>query len=301
MKKLPKSLIIIGGGVIGCEFASLYHQLGVEVTILELLPRLIPTEATNLSETLLKSFQKRGIAVHTQKVVQKVSRTGDRVSVEVEGSPPFTSDMALISVGRTVNTTDVGLEKAGVALTEKGAVAVNERMETNVDGIYAIGDVTAKWWLAHVATHQGIVAGDNATGHPKVMYYDAIPSVIYTDPEIASVGLSLEDAKKKGHAAIVGAFPFSALGKSQALIETEGFAQVIVDQHTSQILGAQVFGYEASTLIAEMALAVANELTLECLTETIHAHPTLPESWMQAGFIAEGMPVDFPPVRRRST
>jgi dihydrolipoamide dehydrogenase len=193
------------------------------------------------------------------------------------------------------------LEKAGVVVSDNGTIPVNDRMETNVPGIYAIGDITGKWWLAHVATHQGIIAANNATDHPIRINYNAVPAVIFTHPEIATVGITLEQALKKGVSAKIAAFPFQALGKSQATLQIEGFAQIVIDSRTGQVLGAQVVGNEASTLIAEMALAIANELTIECITDTIHAHPTLPEAWLEAAFIGEDRPIHFPPKTKNST
>lgn len=295
LKSLPAKIIIIGGGVIGCEFASLYSNLGVEVTILELLPRIISTEAEEISQALTRAFTKKGIKVEVNVRVQKIERTKNGVKVLVEDGRIFEADCCLVSVGRSLNTKDNGLEKVGVVIQENGMIAVNEKMETSVDGIYAVGDIASKWWLAHVASHQGIVAADNACGKPAQMHYNAVPSVIFTDPEIGSVGLTLAEAKKQGYQAKVGAFPFQALGKSQATLETDGFAQVVVDEKTGQILGAQVIGYEAATLIAEMALVITNELTVECVAETIHAHPTISEAWGEAVWMAEGLPLSLPP------
>jgi dihydrolipoamide dehydrogenase len=295
LKKLPKSIAVIGGGVIGCEFASLYSTLGVDVTILELLPRLIPMESEEVSQALTQSFIKRGIKVETGIKVEKIEKTVDGIIVKMDGARSVEADCALVSVGRLLNTAGIGLDRAGVQILDNGLIAVNDKMETSVAGIYAVGDIASKWWLAHVASHQGIVAADNACEIESRMHYNAIPSVIFTRPEIASVGLSLKDALGLGYKAKVGAFPFSALGKSQAALETEGFAQLVTEEKTGQILGAQVVGFEASSLIAEMALAIANELTVECITETIHAHPTISESWLEAAYISEGMPLHFPP------
>jgi dihydrolipoamide dehydrogenase len=216
----------------------------------------------------------------------------------VAGGKSFPADIALVAVGRTLNTQDIGLDKAGVRLQENGLVLVNEKMETTAPGIYAIGDIASKWWLAHVATHQGLVAANNATGHPMAMHYNAVPSVIFTLPEIATVGLSLENALSNGFRATLGSFPFQALGKSQASLQTDGFAQIVIDKVTGQVLGAQVVGYEASALIAEMAIVIANELTVECITETIHAHPTIAEAWMEAAFIGEEKPLHWPPKQK---
>ncbi len=296
---LPKSIVIVGGGIIGCEFASLYAHLDVDVTILELLPRILPMEAEVVAQALAKSFHKRGIKVETGVKVEKIEWHDTGIQLKIEGGRIFSAEIALVAVGRSLNTKGIGLEKAGVLVQDDGIIAVNDKMETNVDGIYAVGDIASKWWLAHVASHQGIVAAENACGGDAHMYYHAIPSAIFTTPEIGTVGLSLEEALKRGYKAIKGSFPFQALGKAQATFHTEGFAQVIIDENTRQILGAQVVGYEASTLVAEMALAMTNELTVECITETIHAHPTFAEAWLQAALIAEGLPIDFAPRTKR--
>ena len=301
LRDLPKKLAIVGGGVIGCEFASLYSILGVEVTILEMMPRIIPMEAESVSNALAKAFQKKGIKIETSVVVEEIDTSGKGVKVKIAGGKSISADMALVAVGRKLNTTDIGLDKAGVMLLENGLIAVNDKMETNVPGIYAIGDIASKWWLAHVATHQGLVAANNATGHPMRMNYDAVPSVIFTNPEIATVGLSLEKALEKGHRATLGMFPFQALGKSQAALQTDGFAQIVLDKTTGQVLGAQVVGHEAATMIAEMAIVIANELTVECITETIHAHPTIAEAWMEAAFLGEEAPLHWPPKLPKKT
>lgn len=297
LKQLPASIAIIGGGVIGCEFASLYSALGVKVIILEMLPRIIPMECASVSNALTKAFQRKGIEMHTNVLVQGIDKTPEGVKIRLAGKETIQAEIALVAVGRALNTQKIGLDKAGVTLTEAGLVAVNSKMETNVPGIYAIGDIASKWWLAHVATHQGLVAASNATGHEMHINYDAIPSVIFTQPEIGTVGMTLENAIKNGYDARVGAFPFQALGKSQAALQTDGFAQIVIDKRTGQILGAQVVGHEASALVAEMAVAIANELTVECITETIHAHPTIAEVWMEAALIANETPLHFPPKK----
>lgn len=295
LTELPKKILIIGGGVIGCEFASLYAHLGVDVTILELLPRILSTEAQEISQALTRAFSKKKIRVETHVKVQKIERTEKGVEAFIEGGKTFNADCCLVAVGRSLNTKNIGLDKAGVVIQDNGLIAVNDKMETTVDGIYAVGDIASKWWLAHVASHQGIIAAENACGKQARMFYNAIPSVIFTDPEIGSVGLSLEDALKQGYKAKIGAFPFQALGKSQATLQTDGFAQIVIDEKTGQILGAQVIGYEATTLIAQMTLAMTNELTIECVAETIHAHPTISEAWGEAALMAEGLPIHLPP------
>lgn len=298
LKQLPKSIVIVGGGIIGCEFASLYNILGVEVTILEMLPRLIPMEGKDVSEQLTKAFLKKGIKIETGVKVEKIDRTTNGIEVKL-ADRSFSAENALIAVGRSLNTKDIGLDKAGVLVQENGMIAVDDKMETSVKGIYAVGDIASKWWLAHVATHQGIIAADNACGLEAHMYYNAIPSVIFTHPEIATVGLTVDEAVKQGYKAKVGAYPFQALGKAQAAMETEGFAQIVIDEVTGQILGAQVVGEGASILISEMSVAIVNELTIESITETIHPHPTLSEAWLEAALLTEGLPIHFPPIRKK--
>lgn len=295
LRKLPKKIAIVGGGIIGCEFASLFSILGVEVVILEMMSRIIPMEAEGVSNALTKAFQRKGITMETNAAVQAIDTSGKGVKISLGGPKSISADIALVAVGRQLNTSNIGLDKAGVIVQENGLIPVNEKMETNVPGVYAIGDISSKWWLAHVATHQGLVAANNATGHHSRMNYNAVPSVIFTHPEIATVGMSLEQALERGYRATLGAFPFQALGKSQATLQTDGFAQIVLDKTTGQVLGAQVVGHEASALIAEMAIVIANELTVECITETIHAHPTIAEAWMEAAFVGEEKPLHWPP------
>ncbi len=293
---LPKSIAIIGGGYIGCEFASLFAELGVRVTILEALPSIVMAQGKTVAEVLTRAFQHKKIEIQTGVFVEKIDTSQEGVIVHMKDKPPAAYDIALVSVGRKIISQNFGLEKAGVKVDAKGAVDVNDKMETNVPGIYAVGDVTGKFMLAHVASHQGIVAANNACGKESIMHYNAVPAVIFTSPEIATVGMTLEQAQESGHPdAVVGKFPFQALGKSIAARETEGFAQVIADPKTGEILGAQVVGQDASVLIAEMTLAIANELTTECVADTIHAHPTTPEAWLEAALLALNTPIHFPP------
>jgi len=301
LSSLPKSIAIIGGGYIGCEFASLFAQLGVKVVILEALPSIIMLQGKMLADALTASFKKQGIEIQTGVFVEGIDKTAQGVNVKLKDKPPVSCDIALVSVGRKMVSQGLGLEKAGVLTTEKGAIPVNEKMETSVPGIYAIGDVTGKAMLAHVASHQGIVAAVNATGGEAAMHYDAVPAVIFTFPEIATVGLTLEQALEAGHsAAVAGKFPFQALGKAAAAMQTDGFVQVVIDKKSGQILGGQAMGAEASSLIAEMALAISNELTVDCIGDTIHAHPTLPEAWLEAAMVASETPIHFPPKIKRT-
>ena len=295
MRTVPQKLIIVGGGIIGCEFASLFSTLGSEVVILEMMPRIIPMESEGISSALARAFTKKGIKIETTVVVEGIDLTSTGVKARLAGGKTVEGDIALVAVGRSLNTAGINLDKTGVKVQDNGMIAVNEKMETNVPGIYAIGDIASKWWLAHVATHQGIIAANNACGIPAVMHYNSVPNVIFTEPEIATVGMSLEEAIKNGHKATLGAFPFQALGKSQAALQTEGFAQIVIDRTTGQILGAQVMGFQASTLIAEMGVAITNELTIESITETIHAHPTIAEVWLEAALEAHNTPIHLPP------
>lgn len=295
LKQLPKKLVIIGGGIIGCEFASLHNALGVDVTIVELLPLIISTEGKTISDALTTTFKRQGVKIEVNANVKAIEKNDSGVTIQLENGNPITADMVLISVGRKYNTENLGLEKTGVIVEKNGSIPTNDKMQTNVPHIYAIGDVTGKWLLAHVASHQGIVAASNATGHAHKMSYKAVPSVTFTHPQIATVGLTLEKALEKGLDATIGKFPFQALGKAQAAIEADGFAQVVISKSTKAILGAQVMGHEASTLIAEMTAAIQNEFTVESITETIHAHPTLSEAWLEATFLANNEPLHMPP------
>ncbi len=294
---LPKKLGIIGGGVIGCEFASLYHTLGVEISIIEAGSSLLPQEATELSSFLSNSFKKRGISIFTNSFITKISEQEKGVSVSLKDGTTLEFEKVLISIGRAINTQNINLEKIGVLTNDRGFVQVNEKMQTNVPNIYAIGDITGQSLLAHVASHQGLVAADVIAGKNAYMDYTAIPSVIFTHPEIASVGLSPEKAKIIFPNVQVSTFPFQALGKAVSLSETEGFAQIVYLKDSLKIIGAQIIGEHASSLIAEMTLAIKNELTLPCIYETIHAHPTLAEIWLESALLAKGFPLHLPPKK----
>ncbi len=299
LTEAPKSLAIVGGGYIGCEFASLFAELGTQVTILEALPTILTAQGEQIAKFMTRSFTAKKIDIQTNVRVEKIENQNTHVHITLAGGKTLDADFALISVGRKVFTEGLCLEKAGLKKSEKGMIETDDQMETEVPGIYAIGDVTGKWMLAHVASHQGIVAADNASGIQTQMHYEAVPAVVFTSPEIATVGLTLEQAQKKGFEATSGSFPFLALGKAQASMDTEGFAQVVCDKKTGQILGAVAIGHEASNLIAEMALAIQNELTIDSVIETIHAHPTIAESWHEAALIAKETPINFPPKMKK--
>jgi dihydrolipoamide dehydrogenase len=297
LSRLPKSLAIIGGGYIGCEFASLFIELGVEITIIEALPMIITAQGATLSNALTKRFKKAGIQVETGVQVKEIEKLAGQVELKLSDGRSVFSEMALVSIGRSLYTQELKLENAGLGTGSRGELIVNSSMETSVKGIYAIGDVTMKSMLAHVASHQGLVAADNILGKHAFMHYHAIPAVIFTHPEIAMTGFTLEQAKAEGYQAKSAQFPLQALGKAQAIGETDGFMEIIYDAKYAQILGAQIFGHGASDLIGEITLAIQNELTLESIAETIHAHPTLAEGWLEAALIGLETPVHFPPKR----
>lgn len=297
--QVPKSLAIVGGGYIGCEFASLFAELGSKVTILEALPTILTLQGSTIAQFMTKAFLAKGIDVQTNVTVKSIENKGGHAHVLLADGKTIDAELSLVSVGRKVYTEGLMLEKAGLKTTEKGFLATDDRMETEVKGIYTLGDVTGKWMLAHVASHQGMVAAANASGREEKMHYEAVPAVVFTSPEIATVGLTLEQAISAGYQAVAGTFPFQALGKAQAALDTEGFSQIISDKKTGQILGAIAIGHDASNLIAEMALAIQNELTLDSVIETIHAHPTVAESWLEAALLAAERPINFPPKSRK--
>ncbi len=299
LTKLPKSLIILGAGYIGCEFASLFSELGVNVTLVEFLPGIVWTQGKTISEFLTKSFIKKGIELKCSVKMETCKKNENGVTLSLSDGTSLDADMLLVSVGRKPYTDDLNLGGAGIGTTAHGFIPVNEKMETDVKGIYAIGDVTGKSMLAHSASHQGIIAAQNCAGKSEKMHYEAIPAVIFTDPEIATVGYTLELAKEKGFDARSDRFPFAALGKAMAGLETEGYAELVTEKKTGRILGAFLVGSNAGNLISEMTLAIDNEITLEALINTIHPHPTLSESFAEAALLALGMPIHLPPPQKK--
>ena len=291
LHEVPSSISIIGAGAIGCEFAALFSDLGAQVTMIEALPRILPNECSLATAYLAEALAKKGVKIVCgQKVVRYEQRSSSGM-LELENGTSIESSIVLLAVGRSLNTSRIGLEEIGVSM-KNGVILTNDHMMTNLESIYAVGDVTARAMCAHVATHQALVAVDNIVGKASKMYYNAIPSVVYTTPEYASVGMHLEEAKKQGFQVVVGKFPFQALGKALATGIEDGFSQVILEKETGRILGAQIVGDKAGDLIAEMTLALTNELTDECVTQTIHAHPTLSECWPEAIFVGNGEPLN---------
>jgi dihydrolipoamide dehydrogenase len=297
LTKLPKSLIILGAGYIGCEFASLFSELGVQVTMVEFLPGIVWAQGKTISDALTKPFLQKGIELKCNLKMEKAEKTEDGVTLHLSDQSQISAEMLLVSVGRVPYTNDLNISNAGLSTNNKGFIEVNEYMQTDLPHIYAIGDVTGKSMLAHTASHQGIIAAMHASGKKKAMHYESIPAVIFTKPEIATVGYTLEQAKAKGFDAKSAKFPLQALGKAQAERETDGFAEIVTEKKTERILGAFFVGKDAGNLISEMTLAIDQEVTLEALAETIHPHPTLSEAWAEAALLARETPIHLPPIK----
>lgn len=290
LKKVPESLLVIGGGVMGCEFATLFAAFGSSVMIVELLPTILSTEDKMVARVISKRFKEMGVSVLTEVQVESVTPDGCRVKTRLKDGREFITEKVMVAIGRSFNSAGIGLDKLGVAM-DRGRIAVDERMETNVKGIYAIGDVTGKMLLAHVASTQGIVAANNAAGKNEKMDYSIIPAGIFTDPEIASVGLREKDAEEKGIPVSVGRFPYAASGKALGMGETEGFVQIVADPGTDKVLGCSIVGAHATDLIGEIAIAMKAGATVKDIANTVHAHPTLPEMVMEAAEDVHGMAV----------
>jgi len=293
LQTLPKSIAIVGAGAIGCEFASMFAGLGVKVFLIEALPRILPLECESVSWAVTQGFQQDDIEIVCNEKVVETQLQDKGVELSLSGGKVVDSEIVLSSVGRALNTEHIGLETAGVH-TERGVVVTDDRMQTNIDNVWAVGDITARAMYAHAATHQAFVAAENILGHNAYMSYEAIPRAIFTKPEVGCVGMSLAEAKERGFKAKLGSFPFQALGRAQASFHTEGFAQIVVEEESGRILGAQVVGTHAGDIVSELVVAITNELTVECLTESIHIHPTFTEACMEAAFIVQDAPLHFP-------
>jgi dihydrolipoamide dehydrogenase len=298
MASVPKRLLIIGAGVIGCEFAFIYRALGTEVTLVEVAGSAVATEDREISELLEREMKKAKIKLLVNAKAESVSTTPEGVAVVLSGGREIVVDQVLVSIGRSLNADDVGCEDVGVSRGVRGEISVNGRMETNIPGIFAIGDVTGKVLLAHVATRQGLVAATNATGGDERMEYDAVPSAIFTMPEIGSVGLREQDAAGKGIAVKVGRFPYRGLGKSHAIGAISGIFKIVADAGTDKVLGVHICGAHASDLVHEGVLAIRMGATSRQLGEMIHAHPTLSEGILEAAEDVHGLSIHTPPVTK---
>jgi dihydrolipoamide dehydrogenase len=291
----PKSMIIIGGGAIGIEFAYFYNSFGTKVTVVEMMASILPNEDKEITKILDSSLKKSGIDILTGAKVEGV-KVGKHVTVSVTdgtGKKELTADIALMAVGVQGNVENLGLETAGVKI-ERGFIAVNEFGKTNIDNIYAIGDVVGPPLLAHVASHEGIVAAEHIAGKAKRgIDRSNVPSCTYCQPQVASVGMTEEAAIAKGYAVKVGRFPFRPLGKAMATGETEGTVKLVFDQKYGELLGAHIIGSEATEMIAELGIAKSLETTWEELHTTMHAHPTLSEAVMEAAGQAFGSAIQI--------
>jgi dihydrolipoamide dehydrogenase len=292
---LPKSAIIIGAGALGLEFATIWSSYGSEITLVEMMPQIAPLEDEEVSRELQKAFSKRGITILTSTKVQSVKPVLDGVEVAVSGSEgdlTLKAEQALVAIGFRPNTKDMGLEQIGVKVSQRGHVEVDDRMETNIPGVWAIGDVTGKMLLAHVASTQAILCAEVIAGkETQPINYSMVPRATFSHPQVASFGLTEAQVKEKGIEYKVGRFNMIANGKALGLGESGGFAKVIVDAQYGEILGAHLIGAEVSELLPELTLAQKYEMTIEEITRNIHTHPTLSEVIAEAAHAAMGEPL----------
>ena len=289
---LPKSVVVIGSGAIGVEFSTIWNSYGVDVTIVEMLPRIVPLEDEEISKELDKEFKKRGIKTMVGHKVESVeaTATGVKVKVSAEGKETtLEADQALVAIGFRPNSKGLGLEEIGVKISERGFVEINEKMQTNVQGIWAVGDVTGKLMLAHVGSAMGIICAEHIGGHETVtLDYEMMPRATYSHPQIASFGLTEAQAKERGYSVKIGRFPFQANGKALGLGDYGGFVKLVVDEKYGEILGASMIGPEVTELLPELTLARMMELTPHEIARNVHAHPTLSETLMEAAHGVEG-------------
>lgn len=294
-EKLPKSAIIIGAGAIGVEFATIWSSYGVEVTLVEMLPRLVPLEDEEISAELAKAFKRARIQALPGHRVEALETTPAGVRVKLsseEGEKSLEAEQALVAIGFRPNSRGLGLEELGVDLNERGMVAIDERMATNVPGIWAVGDVTGKLMLAHVGSAQGIICAENIAGvETAPLDYEMMPRATYCQPQIASFGLSEAQAAERGYEVKVGRFPFQVNGKALGLGESTGWVKLITDARYGELLGAHMIGPEVTELLPELTIARMMELTPAEIARNVHAHPTLSEVLMEAAHAAEGRPI----------
>jgi dihydrolipoamide dehydrogenase len=295
LQEVPKKIVVIGGGYIGMELGTAYANFGTEVTILEGSKQILPGFEKQMSQVVSKRLKKKGnVEVFTEAMAKGVEETKDGVTVtaEIKGeSKTFEADYVLVTVGRRPNTEELGLEQVGVELTERGLIKINKKAQTSVKGIFAIGDVVEGPALAHKASYEGKVAAEVISGHAAEIDYMAIPAVVFTDPELATVGYDEKSAKEAGFDVTVSKFPFAANGRALSMNETDGFMKLITRKEDGLVLGAQIAGGNASDMIAELGLAIEAGMTAEDIAMTIHAHPTFGEIAMEAAEVAIGLPV----------
>ncbi|HEU5260195.1 MAG TPA: dihydrolipoyl dehydrogenase [Gemmatimonadales bacterium] len=292
LEKAPLSMAVIGAGAVGMEFADIFHAFGTKVTLIEVLPRILPLEDAEASDALTKSYRKRGIEVLTGAKVTKASVGKDKVALDVEAGgarQKVEAATVLMAAGRAVNTENIGLAECGIQVTERGFIKVNQSLQTTAPGYYAIGDVAGPPMLAHKGSREGVYVAELVAGKkPHPIKYDNVPSVTYCHPEVASIGLTEDHCKERKLDYVVGRFPFSANGRARGSGETEGFVKIVRDKKYGEILGAHIVGGHASEIIHELAVARENEYTVEEVELAIHAHPTMSEAVAEAALDSLG-------------
>jgi dihydrolipoamide dehydrogenase len=292
---VPKRLLVAGAGAVGMEFAFVYNAYGADVTVIEMMDRVLPLEDPEVSEVVASSFQRSGIKLRTGSRVEAVDTSGDGVTITVSGEggqETLEGDRALMAIARVPNTEELGLDAAGVELNERGWVRVDDHLRTTADGVFAIGDVAGPPMLAHKAMHEGVMVAEQLAGmavHPLDASF--IPMCTYCQPQVASIGLSEARAREAGHEVKVSKFPWVGIGKAVAIGETGGFIKIVADARYGEILGATIVGPEATEIIHELVLARTAELTVDEIVATIHAHPTLSEGIHEAGLGVAGLPI----------
>jgi dihydrolipoamide dehydrogenase len=284
---VPEHLVVVGGGVIGLELGSVWLRLGAKVTVLEAMPSILPGMDAEVVRNADRIFRKQGFDIRTGARVTGAEVKGSKVTVTIEGQEPLEADYLLVAVGRRPYTLGMGFEEVGIRM-ERGVIHVDDRYHTGVGGIYAIGDAIGGRMLAHKAEEEGMATAEIIAGRHGHVNYDAVANIVYTWPEIASVGATEEELKQKGVQYKVGKFPFAANGRAKAMAEPDGFVKILADASTDRILGAHILGPRASDLIAQLATALEFEASARCPPRTVHAHPTLPEAVKEAAMGVDG-------------
>jgi dihydrolipoamide dehydrogenase len=291
-EKLPESVVIIGAGAIGMEFATVWNSYGVDVTIVEMLPHILPMEDEDAAAEVTKAYTKRGVNLLAGSKVERIEETGKGVGVTISregGEKVLEAEQALVAIGFNPNSEDLGLEELGVKISERGFIEINEKMATNVPGLWAVGDVTGKLMLAHVGSAMGIICAENIAGHETVILdYEMMPRATYCAPQVASFGITEVQAAERGYTVKVGRFPFQANGKALGLGDYAGWIKLVVDEKYGEILGATLVGPEVTELLPELTLAHMMELTPVEIARNVHAHPTLSEVLMEVAHVVDG-------------
>ncbi len=292
MTVIPEKFLIIGGGVVGCEFAGIFSELGSQITIVEMLENLLPAEDVQVSRSIQAAFRKKGINTKLKTSVSEVRiLERSKILVKFSNGAEECFDKVLCAGGRSVNIKGNGIEAMGIELENDKYIKINKFMQTNIPNIYAIGDITGKMMLAHTATAQGLCAVSHIAGHPETLDYSSIPSAVFTSPEIASVGAREQDLKSSGIPYRTGRFSFAANGKARGLGETDGFVKILTDMSGEKVLGAHIVGPHASDLIQELVIVKRNGFSLHSLIKSVHSHPTLSECVLEAAESIFGMSI----------